>query len=154
MSWWIHKCESANNEDFSSLAVKTSVCHRWELNFGSDPCFSARLVTGGSSVALSFWVFFSLESVLLPEPALCTMVSAFRGAELAVFFCHQKRSQCGPAEHAGRETSWYEHIHFLRNLTIEIHKISWLAPFPLFPLYFVQGRRVLKSIGFSSSSLL
>lgn len=69
------------------------------------------------------------------------MVSAFRGAELAVFFCHQKRSQCGPAEHAGREATWYELFMYIKS---EIYKNISICSFSLFAVYFVQDRRVSK----------
>lgn len=43
--------------DYFSATGKTRVSQKLELNLGTGPCFSASLVTGGSSVTLSFWVF-------------------------------------------------------------------------------------------------
>lgn len=49
-----------------------NMCHRLELNLAQIR-FHAELVTGDSSVAFSFSVFsFLLESVLLPEPTMCS----------------------------------------------------------------------------------
>lgn len=87
------------------------------------------LVGGGSRVTPASGCFF-LEPLLLPEPTVCTLVPALRGPELAVFISHQERSQCRPAEHAGRETSGYGgmyHVSFL---------------FRSFFILFLKGRRM------------